>query len=163
MGDAEGAAALEQSICCELGTKHFLHDSDRAVAMGIFQSFLARRVLSDAIYQKDVDEVRRHLALLVEKGLHATLDEPIDAYLNTLLHIAVQVRCATTVQELLLHGARADLHNLHGDRPSQKFLFPRLGRGAMLCRSSAPLERCRVVAGPTVGRICKDADEIVSI
>lgn len=133
--DETVAARFERQSLEEIASKHFLYESDRVVALGIIQSFLSKRMLADAIRRKDMPSVRKHLVNLSNKGLVATLDEPVDDRNNTLLHVAVEVGCEESVQELLAFGATPDLRNLRGDTPSQWFLFPRCRRAATVLRA----------------------------
>jgi hypothetical protein len=132
----DAAAEFEKHARAEIGAKHFLHDSDRNVAIGIVQGFMSKRVLVDAILRNEQDTIRIQLVRLRNNGLLSTLDEPVDENLNTLLHLAVRVRSTSAVQELLHHGAKPGLRNLRGDTPTQWFLLPRCSKAAALCRSS---------------------------
>ena len=145
----DAAAEFEERARAEIGAKHFLHDSDRNVAMGIVQGFMSKRVLVDAILRNEQDTIRIQLVRLRDNGLLSTLDEPVDENLNTLLHLAVRVRSTSAVQELLHHGAKAGLRNLRGDTPTQWFLLPRCSKAAALCRSSGH-ERLADVADPEI-------------
>merc|ERR1712070_1174339 len=53
--DDETAAAFCGYTRQEINGKHFLHESDRKVALGIIEGFRVRRVLLDAICRKDLD------------------------------------------------------------------------------------------------------------
>lgn len=131
------AFAFEKTALREVGSKHFLQESDRTVAHGIVCSFTTKRVLCDAIRSADLREVQQLLQRLQRKGLLATLHEPVDSQLNTMLHVAVQANSVKAVHLLLKHGARATLRNLYGDTPTQRFLFPRLSSAARACRRGA--------------------------
>ena len=87
----DAAAEFEERARAEIDAKHFLHDSDRNVALGIVQGFMSKRVLVDAILRNEQDTIRIQLVRLRDKGLLSTLDEPVDEDLNTLLHLAVRV------------------------------------------------------------------------
>merc|ERR1712113_657019 len=88
------AASFEDEICKDVEAKHFLHESDRSVAKGIVQGYVAKRVLLDTIRAGNTEEVKRLLADLEDRGLESTLHEPVDEVLNTLLHIAVKQKSA---------------------------------------------------------------------
>merc|ERR1711924_245937 len=137
----------------EISAKHFLHDSDRNVALGIVQGFMSKRVLVDAILRNEQDTIRIQLGRLRDKGLLYMLDEPVDDQLNTLLHLAVRVRSTSAVQELLHHGAKAGLRNLRGDTPTQWFLLPRCSKAAALCRSSRHEHLANVADAEILGRV----------
>merc|ERR1712183_985631 len=99
---------------------------------------------------------RRQLEHLKENRLLSTLDDPVDEYLNTPLHVAVTVRCASIVHELICYGAKPYLHNLRGDTPSQWWVLPRFSSAAAVCRN-----RRKLIASPvtTLGRLIDhDAD-----
>ena len=53
----------------EISLKCFLHTSDRVVALGIVQGFMARRTLADGIRGGQLQTVRAQLQLLDEKNL----------------------------------------------------------------------------------------------
>ena len=155
----DAAAEFEERARAEIGAKHFLHDSDRNVAMGIVQGFMSKRVLVDAILRNEQDTIRIQLVRLRDKGLLSTLDEPVDENLNTLLHLAVRVRSTSAVQELLHHGAKAGLRNLRGDTPTQWFLLPRCSKAAALCRSSGHERLADVADAEILGRAGGSAAE----
>ena len=134
--DSDAAAEFEARARVEINAKYFLHESDRDVALGIVRGFRAKRVLVDAILRKDLDTTQIQLFHLSLQGLSSTLDEPVDENLNTLLHLAVRVKFASAVRELLSHGAKVSLRNLRGDTPTQWCLFPRCSNAAALCRSA---------------------------
>ena len=72
------AAKFEERTRAEISSKHFFHDSDRTVALGIVQGFMAKRILADAIKQRDIEVIVKQIASLRDTGLLATLDEPVD-------------------------------------------------------------------------------------
>jgi len=151
--DEMSAKAFEEEARLEIESKRFLHESDRVVAIGIVHAFMVKRLLADAIRRRDIDALGRLLRGLRDKGLLTTLDEPVDSHLNTLLHVAVDVKCAAAVEELLRFGADVNLRNLRGDVPSQIWAFPRISKAASLCRrgqTSLPgnLEDAVVVGRP---------------
>merc|ERR1712087_376702 len=101
-----------------LAARHFLHESDLKVAQDIIHSFVAKRLLLDSIRRSALSEIQSILEELDSEKLRVTLNEPVDAGLNTLLHIAAQEGCIDSAQELLDYGAQPELRNLRGDVPS---------------------------------------------
>ena len=66
-----------------------------------------------------------YLEELKEVGmLVATLEQPVDSGLNTLLHFAVSKGCRDSARVLLAYGARLDLLNERGDTVLQWFMLP---------------------------------------
>ena len=56
MGNMDESAAdeFEEQTRLEIEQKHFLHESDRKVALGIVNGYKAKRILGDAIERKDM-------------------------------------------------------------------------------------------------------------
>lgn len=134
--DEQAAMRFQEGVMSELGRKTFRHESDRKVVGGIIEGFLTKRLLLDSIRKGDMARMQRLLMQLAREGLLATLHEPVDGSLNTLLHIAVQARDVTAVKALLSSGARPHLRNVSGDTPSQWFLFPRMSTAARTVREA---------------------------
>merc|ERR1740123_1653730 len=91
-----------------------------------------KRLLADSIHRGSLQDMKRILSGLSD--LQSTLDEPVDAHLNTLLHVAVRSRSEGAAKMLLAHGARPEMRNLRGDKPTEWFALPRLGEAARVCR-----------------------------
>jgi len=125
------ASSFQQQVDQDLTAKHFEHDSDRMVAKGIIRGFLMKRLLADSIHRGSLQDMKRILSGLSD--LQSTLDEPVDAHLNTLLHVAVRSRSEGAAKMLLAHGARPELRNLRGDKPMEWFALPRLGEAGHKC------------------------------
>merc|ERR1712048_1491583 len=103
--DADLAAQFTASAFSQIDSKPFYHESDRKVAKGIIETFLARRLLADSVRRKDVVEVRRLLGNLREPGhRQVTLGASVDYNGNTLLHLAVIWTSDDMVNELLAQG-----------------------------------------------------------
>lgn len=56
--DADMAAIFLEDSQRQLDEKPFLHESDRAVAKGIIECFLRRRLLADSVRRGDVEQVK---------------------------------------------------------------------------------------------------------
>eukprot|EP00931_Biecheleriopsis_adriatica_P080051 TRINITY_DN53409_c0_g1_i1.p1 TRINITY_DN53409_c0_g1~~TRINITY_DN53409_c0_g1_i1.p1 ORF type:complete len:279 (-),score=53.33 TRINITY_DN53409_c0_g1_i1:127-846(-) len=135
---AEDADSFAQSASEEISSKHFLHDTDRRVAVEIMRKFVTRRALADAITSGNNEEVGKILSALAKTDRHEcrkSLEEPVDAKCNTLLHVAVAKRNVLASTMLLEYGANPDLRNWHGDKPDEWRLFWRLGKAAAACRT----------------------------
>lgn len=127
------AQSFRKMAVVDLEAKHFCYESDRIVAKSILDRMLNRRMLLDAVESGNLVRARHVLERLCASGLAAVLDEPVDAHLNTLLHVAVAGRREGITRLLLSFGARPDLCNSRGDRPWQWFIWPRLNRASGRC------------------------------
>eukprot|EP00927_Polykrikos_kofoidii_P033951 TRINITY_DN28791_c0_g2_i2.p1 TRINITY_DN28791_c0_g2~~TRINITY_DN28791_c0_g2_i2.p1 ORF type:complete len:595 (+),score=51.81 TRINITY_DN28791_c0_g2_i2:99-1883(+) len=122
-------------VCSTLEKACFSQESDRPITIGIVTRFLCKRMLGDAIICGDATAISQTLCALDVKAMEVILNEPVDKHLNTLLHIAVMAGHVEICRELLRHGARPSTTNVYGDKPVEKFMFPRLGPAAMLVRA----------------------------
>lgn len=141
---SKDAESFMECVSDEIAPMHFMQEADRLVALGIIQSFLWRRLLVDSIHSGKMSEVKRCLDALMNQGLESALHEPVDAGLNTVLHIAVRARQPVAVSLLLQRGARPCARNSLGDAPTQWLALPRLGAAAAACRAGPPKEELPV-------------------
>eukprot|EP00928_Gymnodinium_smaydae_P097759 TRINITY_DN8931_c0_g2_i1.p1 TRINITY_DN8931_c0_g2~~TRINITY_DN8931_c0_g2_i1.p1 ORF type:complete len:625 (-),score=99.65 TRINITY_DN8931_c0_g2_i1:115-1989(-) len=123
-GDA--LQALKANFERELASKLFREDSDRAIVREIFDGFLLKAQLRNAIETHNTPEVQRVLSEIRRRGLEHLLDQPVDLSLNTLLHLAVARRFHEATAALLEFGADVLLTNIVGDAPWQWKMLPRL-------------------------------------
>merc|ERR1712151_599544 len=123
------------SFTAALQSKHFADRADMLVVRCIFHAFLLKRLLLDAVLEQRPKDVEDILDQLEEADLRkATLDQPVDSNLNTLLHVAVHIGSVTIVEMLLSHGASRQMRNFRGDLPVQWFGLPRIwSRAAFAC------------------------------
>eukprot|EP00928_Gymnodinium_smaydae_P097760 TRINITY_DN8931_c0_g3_i1.p1 TRINITY_DN8931_c0_g3~~TRINITY_DN8931_c0_g3_i1.p1 ORF type:complete len:593 (-),score=68.88 TRINITY_DN8931_c0_g3_i1:189-1745(-) len=127
-GDA--LQALKANFENELGTKIFVYESDRSIVRDLYDGFLLKAQLRDAIDKKDAPSFQRVLGEIQAKHLEILLDQPIDLRLNTLLHLAVTRKFHEAVLGLLECGADVSLKNISGDSPWQWKMLPRFCNSA---------------------------------
>jgi len=121
-----------------LQTKVFFKECDRHAVLNIGNDFLRKRRLMDAIKEKRASDINVICTELNGDRLQDLLDQPVDQVLNTCLHLAVAARFEDGVKILMHHGANPKLRNLHGDTPTQWFMWSRVGAAAKACRQSRP-------------------------
>merc|ERR1712107_172636 len=140
----------------ELASKVFFNEDDRMIVRGIIKNFLYKSRLVSAIEAKDAGALTAILQDVQHHGLYDFLEQPVDASLNTPLHLAVAMGFTEGVTQLLQRGARRSCINLYGDMPMQCRMLPRLSAAAMACRfyrqgkdDSGPAQGSGQAAKPT--------------
>uniref|UniRef100_A0A7S2PR99 Uncharacterized protein n=1 Tax=Zooxanthella nutricula TaxID=1333877 RepID=A0A7S2PR99_9DINO len=122
----------------ELERKRFYYPSDADAVRSIIKTFALKRMLLEAIEGRDMETLRSVVARLHEDELaQSTLDQPVNAALETPLHVAVRMANALAAKVLLDNGANPSLRNLRGDTPGQCFMLRRWSRAARLMRATA--------------------------
>jgi len=140
-GDMESFIASAEA---KLEQKVFKNASDAQVVRQILSGFALKRVLLDAIEAGDDELMRTTVTRMKSERLaHATLDQPVNKDLDTLLHVAVRKRNAVATRVLLDNGADASRRNYVGDTPSQLLMLPRFSRAAWLSRRTLLLKQVK--------------------
>jgi len=117
-----------------LWSKTFLQETDREVVRDIIRGFTAKRRLMQSIETNSLLDLEAVLEELREGHRLNFLDQPVDAKLNTPLHLAVNAGFTEGVRMLLDFGADKTLRNLSGDTPVQWYIWPRRSKAARVCR-----------------------------
>jgi len=122
----------------EVRQKRFFFPADAEAVQRIISTHALKRMLMNAIEFGDIQRVRSVVARLQESELAQwALDQPVNAALETPLHVAVRKANFMVAKVLLDSGASPLRRNLRGDTPSQCFMLPRWSRASQLSRSTA--------------------------
>merc|ERR1712190_350078 len=89
----------------DLDRKLFFKESDRERCRGMLRGYLVLGKLVDAVQKEQLGETEQYLQELEEAGLMHTLDQGVDASLDTLLHVAARGTASRIVSLLLSKGA----------------------------------------------------------
>ena len=119
-------ASFLTAFHAELHNKRFQNEPERECVRTIVAEFVSKRKLYDAIKSGNVSEVSDILGGISSDRLQMLIGQPVDAGLNTPLHIAVAAGQSQIVKLLLEHGADRQVRNLWGDTPTQFFMVPRI-------------------------------------
>merc|ERR1712100_524081 len=108
-----------------LGHKLFFNANDRSEVQNIVEGFLMKRLLADAVMQNNPNYILDFMqSLMSTSSIRNVLDHPVDSEGNTLLHLAVRCNFPAVVEALLESGADCTIRNLHGDLPTEVWMFP---------------------------------------
>jgi len=153
----------------QIESKNFHFQGDRNTVQSIIDRFSYKSILAEAIAAQNDTELSNLLASLKSRGLQDLLNQPIDAALNTPLHLAVKQGFKAGVMQLMHSGAALGPRNLCGDTAVQCYMWPRLRSAAFACRrvgrrgtSPQGEDTCEQHLGPhvTVGHDDEDVKSI---
>jgi len=121
----------------ELEQKVFFYPDDAHAVRDIMHAFVLKRMLLDGIEAGDNGQICRVVERLQRANLaHVTLNQPVNAALDTPLHVAVRQRNTVAARVLVDSGASSTRQNLRGDTPCQYFMLPRSSKAARLIRAT---------------------------
>merc|ERR1719491_1476504 len=93
-------------VIAALDATSFRDEGDRLITKCIVHAFLLKRVLLDAVMERRLETVAEILDELKDVGmLKTTLDQPVNAKWDTLLHVAVDIGSPELVKLLMSRGA----------------------------------------------------------